>query len=466
MIRSDQEQVEAVIFYRNGQIERQMLYSEFEAILDGVVPVVEHSNSQAQLVFIRINHRLQVSAAVFFLLSFDAQGNSDLKWNVPVEQLADESAQGPNMGAGPIRLACFSQCRIPWQQKNLWDPDMTPASGTFNQLKKAIAENSLGLVFTQTEATPISSAKSNGDSLSGAQLASLKKKFANQKQLHQKAQGELKAQYESEFRDHMANQLKQQRLRLRSLQNQYQQQIDELSREHQARLESYRTLETENGRELDQVQAANATLKEQLDLQAGKTAQLREYFEHKMSNLERTESDHVSALEENYKLEFDSKLAAATAELKERLQMRDVELMYRNQQEQALRDEIAQLRQENQNLMDNNGDQLLERISQSGVSFIAFQPGAGHISLRTDQISEYLQGPESFAASNCGVSVELYKAWLKHYQAPFCTGVNSDGSLCGESLVRIERPSEFHPGESDCCSRHSRRSQPVLSAVN
>ena len=81
--------VEAVVFFNERGICKQMLYSEFEAILDGVVGLPEFADCQMRLTYLMITPRLQVRAAVFFYLDFDEEGRADTGWNLPLRQLAD-----------------------------------------------------------------------------------------------------------------------------------------------------------------------------------------------------------------------------------------------------------------------------------------------------------------------------------------------------------------------------------------
>jgi len=153
------ETLEAVVLFSEDVITRELLYPEFEAILDGFIPVPDFKGASAKAVYLVVNSNLCITAAVFFLLDFDGKGMVDRRWNIPLQQLAEASGKGPDMGAGPIRLACFSQCAIGWHQKKLWDPLMDPAKSSFVQLKKSVSGNRMGLIFRkipQDTATPAS----------------------------------------------------------------------------------------------------------------------------------------------------------------------------------------------------------------------------------------------------------------------------------------------------------------------
>src|SRR4051812_8086725 len=100
------EIVEAVVLFAGDRVSREMLYPEFEAILDGFVPVPDYKGSAAKAVYLTINPQLKITSAVFFLLDFDEKGMVDRRWNIPLRQLAQISGKGPDLGVGPIRLAC------------------------------------------------------------------------------------------------------------------------------------------------------------------------------------------------------------------------------------------------------------------------------------------------------------------------------------------------------------------------
>src|SRR5690606_15023058 len=121
----------------------QMRYSEFEAILDGVVALPDYADSEATLVYVEIDQNLQIQALVFFLLYFDEDGRADPEWNLPLQQLAKNAGPGPTLGDRLVRLCCRSQCPINWHQKAMWDPGMKPGANDFHAIQRAVGENRL-----------------------------------------------------------------------------------------------------------------------------------------------------------------------------------------------------------------------------------------------------------------------------------------------------------------------------------
>jgi hypothetical protein len=222
---------------------------------------------------------------------------------------------------------------------------------------------------------------------------------------------------------------------------------------HQKRLQAYQQKIQQLEAQQQELEERNRLLKESLDIQANKVEGMREYFSHKLKAAQ-DESSQIQALQENFTLELEMKIQSATAELREMLEMREVELFYRHQNESTLKEEIVNLKQENQTLINQGGNHLLHRLSKAGIAFVSFHPGAGEIRIMEDDIGRYLDNPQAYAAEKCGVHESLYQSWLEHYHLPVCRARDNTGQLCGKPLLRIESPLQFHPGENDCCEQH------------
>ncbi len=436
------EQKEAVLFFEHNQIAREMLFSEFEAILDGFVPVHESANSCAQAVYVHINDQLCVTAAVFFLINFDGEGFADKRWNVPVQQFADTAAHGPDLGAGPIRLACRSQCGIAWFQQQLWDPDMSPGRNNFVLLRKSIKRNRLALPYREPELEP------------EPEPLPSPKPMVEAKLLEQHITEKLHSRFEQAFRNRMAQLLKEQRLRILTLNNKRKQQLQALELEHHRQTEEFEEKLVQSRQLLRDEQACNLQLKQTIEGQAAKIEGIREYFEHKLRNAKSVEISQLQALKSNYEMEVEAKVEAATTELKEHLQRREVELMYRDEQLSSLHEEIARLRRENQELLSHSGDHMLEKVSRKGVSFVAYHQGLGHITIPLEDMGTYLETPVVYAAARCGVTEQHYNHWLAHYRSPRCEAMDESGKMCGKPVERIDSPGDFLSGESDLCKVH------------
>ncbi len=456
------EQAEAVVFFEQQQVAREMLYTEFEAILDGYIPVPELKASRAQLAYVRINANLCVTAAVFFTLDFDAEGYADKQWNIPLQQLADSAAQGPDMGAGAIALSCRSQCSIGWQQQKLWDPEMASQRNSFSQLRKAATGNRLALMF-EPEAAIAAPAASVAASPAAEPAAPAGTAEPPSAELSALLQQQLQQDIEQEYRSRLAQKVKEQRLHVASLKSQHQADVQSLQVQQQQRVEQWQSQLQQQQQQLQEAEALNAQLQQTLTEQAQQVEELREGFELRLSSQQADEAAQLALLHDNYGLELQTKLTAATTELKQMLQVNELELAYLTEQQEAWHGEVARLREENSNLLGNSGDQLLGKLTAAGISFVSFHPGAGHLTINAEDMAAYLDNPQEYVAKTCGVSRLQYQNWLAHYQSPVCQALADNGQCCGEALERVAVPSDFYAGESDRCAQHSRGQQPAVN---
>ncbi|MEO1817683.1 hypothetical protein [Pseudomonas sp.] len=143
---------EAVMFFSERGISKEMLFPEFEALLDGLVASPDFADETVEAVFLQINARLQVRAAVFFTLDFDLDGYVNRLWNMPLRQIAERAERGPDMGGGPIRLVCLGYNKQPQYRPMLWKPGQRAGTNDLALLKDAVARNSLGILGEDEEA--------------------------------------------------------------------------------------------------------------------------------------------------------------------------------------------------------------------------------------------------------------------------------------------------------------------------
>ncbi len=439
------QQVEAVVFFNDRGICKQMLYSEFEAILDGVVGLPEFSDCQMRLAYVMINPRLQVRAVVFFYLDFDEDGRADTGWNLPLRQLAERAGRGPDLGAGPIRLACRSQCPVSWQQMHLWDPSLNADCNDLTQLRDAIKGNNLGILIEEEVPQVLDAER--------LQVAQEDSWYAPPEITKEMAE-QLAEKMEKEHRLKTAQLVRQQRLRLSSLS---QQNEEAMARVRHAADQSNSALQ-------EQIRALQQALRHQEEINSGLQEQLatvserhqadREEMNLQLRALERHGRTEADILRAQFEGELQTRVAAAVAEYREQLAIRDVELAYRDQVDAQLQGEISRLRQECDALEGQSGQQLLEDLAQLGVVFVVYHPGAGHLTIPLADIARYQDNPQAYAAAKCFVSEVQYRQWLAHYQQPTCEASLANGERCSMPIDRVEAPSRFVAGESNCCPRH------------
>lgn len=413
---------EAVLFFSGKVLERELLYSEFEAVLDGFVPLPEQAGQTVTAVYLRIVSDYYASAAVFFTLDFDSHGFPDRRWNTPLQQLADAAAEGPDLGAGPILLACRSQCPIVWYEQQLWDPQMSPDCNHFALLKKILKRNRLGLMLSAPE--PLAEEPQDTTAI------------------------------QEQLRKRMAQAIKEQRLRVATLQEQHRQALQQLERDSMAVAQQQLQHIDQLSQELVDSRARGAQLEADNDRLSLKINGLRDYFEHKLSHVKNVDDPSLEAIKDHLEQEKQAELIAVTESLTEQLQIRDIEVMYRDTRMSGLEDEIERLQREKQELLQSCGNQLLEQLHKAGINFVTFQPGAGHLTLPLDDIARFMADPEAYAAGRCQVDPAVFKAWREHYHQPRCTHLGDCGEICARPLDRCERPAEFLPGASNRCAAH------------
>lgn len=401
------------MFFDRDRVAKEMLYVEFAAILDQVVGLAEFAGREMRAAYLRINDQLAITGCVFFMIDFDAQGYVDRQWNLPLPHLLDTAGRGPDLGAGRIRLACRSQCSVSWHQNQLWDPLLDGELNSFRLLLRAVRANRLGIP-TQLDDTD--------------QPAALPPAGSGREQ---------------------------QQLRIATLKSEYREQLDQLHHRYRAQLAKAEEALKASRQSLRDEHSRNQALQDRLNRQTRQFQELRERWQQELSLARDGSQLRAAALRDEFELELNARVEQATTGLREQLDRREVELLYRDEQLAGLREQLNRLRREREVMMQHSGDRVLRRLAEAGVTFVAWQPGADHMTIPLDDVAHYLEAPVDYIASHCYVTTELYRQWLSHYERPVCSAALGDeGGICAEPVARVERPNQFMPGESDHCMRH------------
>lgn len=431
MAGKDSDAHAAVFFWgKQGGITRHMLFSEFEALLDGLVALPDYNDEDARAAYVLISRSGKLKAIVFFNIYFDEEGRADSGWNIPVERLASISGKGPDLGGGPIRLSCRSQCAINWHQNDLWDPDMTPGSNDFIQVRKAVESNRLRLQF-------------EGDDEDIPMLESAEPPVVDAVALDE--------ELDKSKRLKLARVLKEQRLRIRTLESYRETAATDSDREQRIIIHAYK----------NEIQTLKLTL-EKLKLQNEKLLEKLSSRNEQFIDLQDKVSDQsrlVEALEEKLKTANagereqieKQKLEAELVLLREQLDRRDLDLAYRDEREEQLRAELDELK-ETQNASGSD-EAILDKLKALEVVYTAYHPGVGHITMTNNEIRDYAKNPSAFVAAKCFVTEEQYRAWLEHYENPVCRH-SSNGGTCLAPIDKVSSPGDFELGVADRCSKH------------
>ncbi|WP_033416007.1 hypothetical protein [Hahella ganghwensis] len=457
MARPIKDDYEAVLFLEDQYVSRQMRYSEFEAILDNVVPLSDLVDTEVNAVYIQMNQQLAPRALVFFKLYFDEDGLADPEWNVPLKRLASISGSGPDLGGGPIRLACRSQCAISWHQRDLWDPDMRPGGNDFQVIKKALIENRLSFEVVQMQEEEVPTLREVSEKPSS--------KRKNKREVDEDipvlvpeavqkkpdAESEALKDLEKKHRLKLARILKEQRLRIKTLSSQHEAEIEERARISRIETQAYKNKQQELEQSLKQTRVLYEQTKTKLQKRSDQFLNLQDDLTKHRKKLALLEKELSAALPGEEAERLKQRMEGELSILKEQLDRREAEIYFRNEREEQLRAEIQKLKEE----LDNSGDsQVLSQLSELDVVFVVYHPGAGHLTLPVQDIKRYMDNPIAYVAERCSVSEKVYKEWLDHYEKPACDFRVPGHGLCGKSINRIAAPSDYVPGESNRCEEH------------
>lgn len=400
----------AVFFIEDNQVARQMRASEFGAFLDGYVGLSDLAETDVKAVLVDMGSDLLVRALVFFRIWFDEEGRADSNWSVPIEELARIGAKGPDMGGGAIRLVCRSLCPKPSYAPELWDPDMTPGNNHFQLIRKAVSANALKFrhIPPEDENIPVLRAGENEPALDEESRVGAD-------------------------RARLAQLIREQRLRIKTLQSVHRDVLSDVQREHRLELKALRNEVDDLGQKCERQRLSNEQLKQRLAERNQQYLTMQENIEPGGGGKDRD----------------DAKASAELVLLREQLERKQRELEYRDEKLVALEQEVRELR--NREPAENT---VMSHLKAETVFLVAYRPGVGHLTLPYDDIETYFNNPTAYAAERCGMNEPAYRQWLAHYENPVCQHCIDNEEACGEPLLRVSQPGDFRPGIDDRCEGH------------
>ena len=434
---------EAVIFFKGDLIDKEVLYPEFEAVLDGYIGLPGYAGRVVKAAFLQITPRLKIQAAVFFTIPFTDDGQVEASWNIPLQHLADHGLNGPNLGEGVIRLACRSSCPVAWYKDKLWDPDMQGSLSTFDLLREAVDRNRLGLVAQRPvpEPRPVVAPVVAAEPIA-VQTAAPVPPVRTGPMFNRK--------YRRRLEDLRGKHL----LEMKTLTERLKRRLDKLESEHQERMQKRDGVQQELKQRLSISRRNELELKQSVDKYQQQFNKIREHYEDSLKKGSDSYSTELEVLREQFSRDLNEKLARQAEDHQERIGMRETELHYRDEQIGRLREELALLKKEQQSLLKNDSGQVLQRMTDSGITFVAYHPGIEHLVLAPAEIMHYLANPIAFVAERCGVIEEHYREWMMHYRLPVCRHTEAEGKVCGEPIDKVLKPKFFRHGEGDRCREH------------
>lgn len=419
---------EVVVLISPKGITKGMLLVDFEAIVDGMVGVPEFASEEVKGAYCWINGDAQILAMVLFTLEFGSNGLACSSWNLPLHHLASHGKPGPNMGAGPIRLACYSQCPVAWHQEQLWDPVVDAHQNDFLHIQSAIKERSARFgLFTAYEVKE----EKNATAASAVSLEAVVEKerrraAATIKELRMKME-QQQAKFDEAFGG----------LRLAA-----QQKEEVLTTQVKKLLQRLEALEGQN----QALQEQNMALEEQVQL-------LGESLDEQAA-ISQSKSTELQTLAEQYRQRMAYGLEQERAKFTELLHKKEIKILTLQEQLATLEETLHKERGEQ---FAAGAEELLQRLQNAGLRFVGSHLGAGNVYIEAEDVFDYMENPLRFAAAKCQVSESHYRAWLAHYQNPVCQVPDESGKACGKRVVRVDIPSQFQPGVSDRNQNQCRR---------
>ncbi|MBP8924253.1 MAG: hypothetical protein KBG75_00200 [Pseudomonadales bacterium] len=421
---------EAVVFFADGAVIKEMLYTEFEALLDCVVPMRDFIGRNMQAAYVRVDSALAVVAVVLFYAPFDERGFPEQSWNVPLRQLAETAARGPDLGGGPVRLATCSQCPIPGQEEKLWDIEFGVGGNTLNQLREKLHANRLGI-----DAVDYSPVLPGGVAVAAPVVPGV---------------SHAAAAPAAESADAMLAFMQQSNQQIAMLREQHRQELAGAQERLAALQGQVQVLLNEKG-----------VLSEQLAEQASAIADERAAGARALQQLTELGRSQIAAVRAEMEATRDAALAGSAQDSLAERERLGRELQAAEEQLHGLRTELTELRRDKMRLMSDGADKFFDALKEKGVKFVAYQPGAGHLTIAMEDLSRYIEDTENFVAEKCGVSLEHYRRWLAHYTSPVCQGSAGNGGPCAKPLTRLLKPVEFVSGMHDRCDVHKQMPRSV-----
>lgn len=489
MFENNLASTELVLFWDGESIDKAMMFSDFEATLDGYVGMNAYAGLDKRAAYVQLDEALKVRAVVLFTIAFDRDGFAERSWNLPLQHMAEIAGRGPDMGAGPINLSCRSQCPISWHAPKLWDPVMQ-GTNTFAQIAEQIgvAAQRFGLRATRRAAPPRAPAQVEEDIpvledeapvLTDEALPLLGEPVPPPAP----APAAAAAAAWAEERTQLLARIAEQQLHINTLSNDKNETVARLGLLHQQQVS---ILEAQNTKLLTQHKATRAqsdALREQVELLQQQVAGLRDAesgvaeerrlheqqlaavmhakvgeetlkFHELLRQKEQEYAAREARLRTEYERSIEQRLAEEGVRFRGKVEALRAELAGRDETIADLGQQLAAQKSAQAQREEGAADEFLRRLEALGMNFVVFHPGAGHVSVPVNELAGYAANPMAYVAAKCLVSEEQYRAWLTHYESPRCNAAIGDSKCCEARLIRTDSPTKFRAGLSDRCARH------------
>ena len=126
-------------------VTSEMRYQDFQRLIDQSATLESHAASVVKAAYVLVGTGLAVRGVVLFEFAVNEEGYADASFNVPLAYLVENAGAGPDIGNGPLPLACRGQCPVPWHASKLWGTAGSGDDDAVMVVQKAVWRNRLGL---------------------------------------------------------------------------------------------------------------------------------------------------------------------------------------------------------------------------------------------------------------------------------------------------------------------------------
>lgn len=123
----------------------EMRFGDFQALLDQAGTLEPQAASHVKAAYVLVGTGLTVCGVVLFTFDVNENGFVDPAFNIPLHYLLENAGAGPDIGNGPLPLACKGQCPVPWHANKLWRSAGDGDDHAVMLVQKAVWRNRLGL---------------------------------------------------------------------------------------------------------------------------------------------------------------------------------------------------------------------------------------------------------------------------------------------------------------------------------
>jgi hypothetical protein len=476
-----------------GIINKTMLYDDFDAVVTGMAPLSQYAKQKKFAVYTQLDDALGIKGLVFFTIQFDKSGYPESGWNIPLDNLLEVAGLGPDLGKGPIRLVCRSQCPISWHAPRLWNPTMEVGSNTFNQIQKALPDACSRLGIRPSKiATAASGAKSLGSlSFTATGIPVLTDEAleaGKSSNIHQPEKQKKILELEQKIQDL--------NLQLQATLSEKEEQLNLQAYVHQQQLE---ILQTQNMKLVEQqknIKNKYDTQKERLEALTGQVSSLsgieeslrqeRTIHQKQLQELQQSLSSageqkqqiaallankdeeyqtRIGRLKKEHLLTLDRRLEEEASRYLLSLKSLNAEINELNETISELEEQLQSSKREHTQDQESSADKFLLQLESIGMNFVVYHAGVGNLSVPVADLVSYLQNPFVYVAKKCLVSEAHYRQWLQHYENPRCSAPIGEGQCCQARLIRTDSPSRFVIGQSDRCARHQGADTAIINVL-